>query len=77
MKKIMTNKRLTKKHYAIIESALELSLDDRTEEMQTLIAEIQDIVSMKTTNELYDKWNVSNHILDCNHPDHKDYDIYN
>jgi len=58
----MTKKRLTKKHYAVILTVLELSIADRTEEMQDLIGEIQDIIYPKTTDKLIDKWNVS-------HPD--------
>jgi len=59
----MNKKRLTKKHYAIIESSLELSLDNRTDEMRDLIEEIQDIICTRTTNELYEKWNVGS----CHH----------
>ena len=54
-----TKKRLTKKHYAVILSALELSLGDRTEEMENLIYEIQSIIEPRTTEDLYKKWNVS------------------
>ena len=45
----MNKKRLTKKHYAVILTALELSLDDRTDEMIKLISEIQDIIYPRTT----------------------------
>ena len=57
----MNKKRLTKKHYAVILSALELSRDDRTDEMTELISEIQDIIEPRTTEDLYNKWNVSCH----------------
>lgn len=73
----MNKKRLTKKHYAIILSSLELSLADRTDEMEDLIEEIQDIICTRTTKELYEKWNVSCHTWDCNNPEHEDYKIYN
>jgi len=69
----MTKKRLTKKHYAVILTALELSIADRTEEMQDLIDEIQDIIYPKTTDKLIDKWSVSSHTWDCNHPEHEEY----
>lgn len=57
----MNKKRLTKKHYAVILTALELSLDDRTDEMIKLISEIQDIIYPRTTDEMIEKWNVCNH----------------
>ena len=57
----MDKKRLTKKHYAVILTALELSLADRTDEMQCLISEIQDIIEPRTTDNLIKKWNVSSH----------------
>lgn len=65
----MNKKRLTKKQYAVIFTALELSLDDRTDEMTELISEIQDIIEPRTTDELIEKWNVSSHTWDYNHPD--------
>ena len=73
----MTKQRLTKKHYAVILTALELSLVDRTEEMENLIGEIQGIIEPRTTDELVDKWNVSKHTWDCNHPQHEDYEMFN
>ena len=69
----MNKKRLTKKHYAVIFTALELSVADRSEEMQNLIWEIQDIIEPKTTDKLITKWHVSNHSWDCNNPQHPDY----
>mgnify|MGYP003677139604 CR=1 FL=1 len=71
----MNKKRLTKKHYAVILTALELSLADRSDEMTELISEIQDIIYPRTTDKLIDKWNVSYHTWDCNHPEHEDYDM--
>ena len=65
----MNKKRLTKKQYAVIFTALELSLDDRTDEMTELISEIQDIIEPRTTDKLIEKWNVSSHTWDYNHPD--------
>ena len=57
----MNKKRLTKKHYAVILTSLELSLDDRSDEMIELISEIQDIIEPRTTDEIIEKWNVCNH----------------
>mgnify|MGYP003109035377 FL=1 len=57
----MKKKRLTKKHYAVIITSLELSLADRTDEMAELISEIQEIIEPRTTDELIEKWNVSSH----------------
>ena len=57
----MNKKRLTKKHYAVILTALEFSLADRTDEMIELISDIQDIIYPRTTDELIDKWHVDNH----------------
>lgn len=57
----MNKKRLTKKHYAVIITALELSLGDRSNEMRELISEIQDIIYPRTTDELIYKWHVCNH----------------
>lgn len=68
----MNKKRLTKKHYAVIITALELSLADRSDEMTELISEIQDIIEPRTTDNLIEKWNVSSHTWDCNHPDWKE-----
>jgi hypothetical protein len=51
----MNKKRLTKKHYAVILTALELSIADRTDEMVELISEIQDIIEPRTTDELIEK----------------------
>ena len=57
----MNKKRLTKKHYAVILTSLELSLADRSDEMVELISEIQDIIEPRTTDEMIDKWNVCSH----------------
>ena len=57
----MNKKRLTKKHYAVIFTALELSYADRTDEMVELISDIQDIIEPRTTDELIEKWNVCRH----------------
>ena len=58
----MNKKRLTKKHYAVILTALELSIADRTDEMVELISEIQDIIEPRTTDELIEKWNIESHM---------------
>ena len=71
----MNKKRLTKEHYAVIFTALELSLADRTDEMQCLISEIQDIIEPRTTDNLIEKWNISSHTWDCNNPEHEDYEM--
>ena len=49
-------KRLTKKHYAIIHYALNLSLDNKSEKMYNLINEIKDNIYDKTTEKLLDKY---------------------
>ena len=49
-------KRLTKKHYAIIYYALNLSLDNKSEKMYNLINEIKDNIYDKTTEKLLDKY---------------------